>query len=401
MKTVVLFASLLLIGFASCKKENDSLNIGNNEAGLSSLSLDTFSIQSSSKEVESIVSNGGSTVFLGSYNSSELGSITNDVYSTLAPSDLTFRIPDEGLNVADVTLQFTIVSAYGSTGNQQFQVRRLTEQVAADKDYFTSDSLMSEPTVVGAFELTSDALLDTSIALDKSIGEFIINQGNVAFTTAEVFADLFKGINIHTVNTATANSGMVYGINSTEISLTVNCTGKTSGTSYSLTFKTIASSRSGFYCKKDRIGSKIAATISNPSQGDSIFYLQGLSAASAQISFPHVKSWSKTDNILINKATLILNVAGSVNASFSPPTSITCHVLGSSSSTGIQATYDANSNSYTLEIESLLSDAILADDDLTFDISVLNSDAHPEQLALFGKNGGSQSAELKIFYTKY
>ena len=338
---------------------------------------------------------------MGTYSSIELGTISNTVYTTFAPTDLSFRIPDEGLNTISSTLSFTVKSTYGSPFAQSFEVKQLSEKIKPDTEYLTSDSLITNSVVVGTFQTTTSLPSEINIDINTSIGEYILQQGNVAFTTAEVFSDLFNGLAIVPTNNNTSNNGSVYSIDVATIQLTINYSGKTTGTNYSLIFQPISSSRTAYYCKKDRSNSSVQNSLNNSTAGNNTFYLQGISAISSKITIPGIKKWFTSDNNIINKATLTLKPNQSNNSNYTLPTTLTCHLENTATSEGIQATYDASSNSYAFEIQTLLSEALMSEEEIRFNISVLNSNTHPEQISISGNNDTIQPASLKILYTKY
>jgi len=403
MKKIVITSvalSILLLPF-SCKKENDSIGLNTNKGTLQSASIDTFQLSTFSKYSKNTESNSGSSVFIGGYHSDELGTIKSQVYTSVAPDDLNFRIAEGGITVTSVTLSIQVLEAYGSPISQEFKVSRTTSSVASDVTYLTTDSLTSLTTNIGTFTLASNDTGSVSITIDKSFGEEIIATGDVIFTTSEVFVDIFKGLSITPSTSFTTNSGTVYAIDADDIVLTINYNEVTAGTSGSVTFSPSSSSRSFYNTTSNQSGSDVEAQLTNNNLGNTNFFVQGLGSIKSELSMPSLLTWFKSGNILINKATLTIPVTASIGSSYTAPTSLLVHVSSDGTSTGIQGVFDADSSYYVFEIETLISQKLLADEEAILDLSVLNSFAHPEQVNLHGGSNSTSKASLVIHYTEY
>ncbi len=397
--SILIFSFVIL--FSSCKKENDTLTVGDTQGTLISTTIDTFSIVSQSVNLDTVPANSNSSVFLGSYYATETGTLNAQLYTTLTPTDLEFRIPDEGLDVASVSIQIESQGKYGTNSNLQFEVVQMTETVAEGTSYNTQNTFTTSDEVIGTFSMNSSDTGSFDFTLNNSIGEFIINQGNVAFTTSSVFADLFKGISIRPVTSLTVDSGAVLTINSSNITLTLNAVGKTSGTSYSTTFKPADATRTSYSAVSTLDGSLAANSFEKPIDGSISFQLQGLSALSGEITFSNISAWAASNNILINKATLTLPVTASVNSDFTTPTSITIHEKGTTSGTGKSGTYNAVNSTYVIEIADLISNNLTTGTELSYYVSILNSDKNPGIVSVNGFNHPTTPATISIFYTNY
>ncbi|MFT6716993.1 MAG: hypothetical protein ACJA0Q_001643 [Saprospiraceae bacterium] len=401
MKKIFLILSgltLFLFHF-SCKKENDSIGLNTGDSTLSSSSIDTFQLNTFSKMSQNTPSNSGTSVFIGGYNTDELGTILATSYTSIAPTDLNYRIPEGGITVTSVSLSLRITGAYGTSFSQSFKVSKTSASVDKEVNYLTSDSLVSVSGNIGTFTIENNDTGTVSVIIDKAFGEEIIAVGDVIFTTSEIFTDVFQGFSIAPTSTYLANTGSVYAVNADEIILTINYAENTSGSNGAVTFSPSSNSRSFYHAAFDVNGAEVSAQISNNSLGNTNFYVQGLGSIKAGIEISSLLTWFNSGNFLINKA--IVTIPANTNSGYSNPTSLTIHKASDSSSEGVQAVFDADNNQYVFDIETLLSEKLLAGEEANFEFSVLNSFAHPEQVKLNGANNSTSPASVVIHYTEY
>lgn len=392
--------SIVFIAF-SCQKENEDISVGSQESTLTSSSKDNFSFATASLKIGNTLGNQSSTVFVGGYNTSECGSLASSIFTTLAPSDLSFRIPEEGLNVNNVELQLLVTETYGNVVNQKITVQQLKEQVKADTEYNTTQVLSSYDSILGSIEINSADTGTVSIELNNSIGEDILSEGNVAFTTSEVFADIFKGLKISSPSTLGMNEGQIFGVSSSEIKLLVNCTGKISNKSYTIEFKPPSTTRSSTSVSTNTTNSSLDSILTNVNSANSNFYLQGLSSVSSTVDMSSLQNWYDSSDVLVNRAVLKIPVSNSSDVNYAPPTSITLHEQNSASSTGAVGIYDNVSKSYSINIVDLISASLISKGNLIYHLSLVNSNTHGEQAKLNGFSHSSNPATLDIYYTKY
>ncbi|MFT6747315.1 MAG: hypothetical protein ACJAZ2_001665 [Glaciecola sp.] len=395
---IVSFFAVLSTQF-SCKKENDEIGLNPGGGILESASIDTFQLNTYSKYSQNTSSNSGTSVFIGGYNTDELGTIKASTYTSVAPTDLTFRIPEGGVTVTSVSLSIRVTEAYGNPFPQEFKVSKTTSSVSKDVNYLTSDSLSSENSSIGTFTIDNSDTGAVLIALDKTFGEEIFAVGDVIFTTSELFIDVFKGLSIIPTSTYSTNTGSVYAIDASDIILTVNYTQNTASTAGSVSFTPTSNSRSFYNSTFDQEVSEVKDQFSNNAIGNTNFYVQGLGGVKSSVEIASLLSWFKSGNFLINKA--IVTIPANINGSFTTPTSLTIHKESDSSSDGVQAIYDEDKKQYVFDIESLISERLLAGEEAIFELSILNTFAHPEQVKLNGSGNASVAASIVIHYTNY
>jgi len=403
MRKIFLFicvVTILSLQF-SCKKENNDIGLNPNGSTLQSASIDSFQLNTYSKLSQNSVSNSGTTVFIGGYGTDELGTITASTFTSVSPTDLSFRIPEGGVTVTSVSLSIRVVESYGDPFSQDFKVSKTTSSVSKETTYFTSDSLISETSDLGTFTITNNDTGIVSINLNKTFGEEIISTGDVIFTTSEIFDDIFKGLSIIPTVTYTPNKGSVYALDAEDIILTINYTENTSSVSGSVTFAPTSNSRSFYHTTLGQNGSELATQMSNLSTGNTNFFIQGLGSVKSSVEIPTLLTWFNSGNFLINKAIVTIPTSTSANVSFSAPTSLTIHKASDSSSEGVQAVYDVDNKQYVFDIETLISEKLLAGEETTFELSILNTFAHPEQVKLNGSSHTVSPASIVIHYTEY
>lgn len=398
---IVSLTLALLATQISCKKDNDSIGLSSGNGTLHSASIDTFQLITYSTTSQNTPSNSGTSVFIGGYRSDELGELFAQSFTSIAPTDLSFRIPEGGVTVSSVSLSINITESYGAPYSQSFKVNKTTSEVAKDFAYTTNDSLQLAGDNLGTFILSSNDTGSVSISLDNSFGAEIMNTGDVIFTTSEMFTDVFMGLAITPTSSPGKNEGSIYAIDADEIILTVNFTEDVSGDAGSVSFAPIANSRSFYHTSAAFNSSEVQTQFSNLDLGNENFFLQGLGGVKADLRLPSLLTWFTAGKFLINKAIVTIPVTASAEASFLPPTSLTIHKASDSSSEGVQAVYDADNNQYVFDIEPLLSDKLLNNEKAELELSVLNSFAHPEQVKLNGSKNASAPASVIIHYTEY
>lgn len=390
--------SLLICLFHSCKKENDSIGLNNDGASLQSASTDTFKLVTYSKKSKNTPSNSGTSVFIGHYQSAELGTLKASAFTSLSPTDLNFRLPAAGVKVNSVILSIRIMEAYGIEGSQEFQVYQTTSPVNNDQTYFTTDSLVTVNDPIGSFALENKDSGYVNIDINTAFGEEIIAAGDVIYTTSEIFSEVFKGLSIQPITLASQDSGCVYAIDADDLVLSINYEDLTSSIQRSISFAPSANTKSFYHTSLNHVSAKVEPQLNSQGSGNELFFIQGLGSVKGVVEIGGLLTWFQNGNFLINKAAITIPVGGS---DFSVPTSLTIHNPSDDSSEGVQAIFNAEDSSYVFNVESLLSAKLIKGEEASFELSVLNTFAHPEQAELHGNEHISRPAELIIHYTEY
>ena len=401
MKSIGLFLVYISIvfGFISCKKDQEIALISSEENSLTGLKTDTFSIETYSVLSDSIPSTIGSTKFLGSYQSSEMGIISSKIFSTLIPTQIGQTYIENG-EILGVNISFSISETYGTPFNQEFDVYQASDSITTGKTYYTKDSIGSSGTLLGSFNLNSKDTGKFEFPLLTSFATTILNQGNSMLASEKAFITFFKGIIIQPKITPGTNTGVMYGISATSIKINVIFKDLASSIQDTISLHQPSAAKTFYQVTKNTIGSSVKSGIDNPSEGNNLFYIQGISGAKAQINFPHLKEWYDNKKI-INKASLLLPIQNSSNSEYSKPSVLTFSNLSVSSSTGAQSTFDATNNQYSINIHSVLIPALEAKSTQSYNISVFNTYSHPEQVVLSGSKNTVSKAKLIIYYTNY
>lgn len=394
----LLWGAILGLFLTSCTKENDTLGLSDEEDGsLFSSSTKDIELKIFSNLPDSVVSSSNEQVFIGGFNSIESGLLSHSTFSSLIPNDFSFRIPEGGITVNQVYLNFEIDEFYGTAVSQGFDVKLLEKAVSENGTYYTHNRFATKDSTYGQFTLTgTDSTL--SVELDTSIVMDILNAGNASFTTADVFVEIFKGIAIVPNSSPQVNEGGTYTIDPTSIELELNYTENEAGTEGTLTFET--ENRSFYNSTWDGNG-ELADHLDDELLGKKEIILRGAGGANAQIDFLDLKEWYDQGNVLINKAILQLTYQGSENEDLVLPSSLVFHQLNSSSSTGVQGVYSSETRNYEFNIEPLLTENLSNDGSMSFELSLQNSGSNPEQLLLMGTESEYTPVSLEIFFTNH
>jgi hypothetical protein len=400
MKTLrilsILTISLLIV--ISCKKDQEIIGITPNENTLEGFKTDTISFETYSVLSDSIPSSSGTTKFMGAYHSDEMGLINSQIYTSFIPTEIGKVFPGGLLSTQKVSILLSISESYGTPFNQEFEVIKTTESITTDKTYYTKDSLSHAGEYLGSFTLNSKDTGTFEFPLELTLGNQILLQGTTNFASEALFLESLKGILIRPINTPGNNSGVLYGIRANELKINIIFSDENSNLD-TITLHQPTSTKTFYQVKQSNNGSLFASGIDKPSEGNQQFYLQGIGGAKAKINFPNLTAWY--NKRLINKATLVLPVQNSANTEFSKPSNLTFHPISNSTSTGIQSSFDDISNSYKFEIHNTLIQDLEAKKTLSYNISVLNANIHPEQVIISGNKNTSTPAKLIIYYTEY
>ncbi len=217
---------------------------------------------------------------------------------------------------------------FGDTNQvYSFQVFELAEALDNQKTYYSNEAFPDKGILIGQTDLIPRPLDSVSfippdvkpgdpikivpqlrIRLDDAFAQSFFQTDSMNFESDSAFLAFFHGL---VLRAEVPNPGMV-GFNLQNVfgGLTVYYHQDTNF--YQYTFPIDDNSVKAVRFEHDYSNSEVAAFLNDPSLGDSLLFLQGMSGVNAVVEIPHVES---LQDLIINKAELVAQI---VDASGSP-----------------------------------------------------------------------------------
>jgi hypothetical protein len=227
LKELIAYTIVLSMLLISCKK--DINNVGVNALGVNDPLLqgvDTFTLKTSTKQYDSLVSSNPSYLLVGSSVDPIFGKTNAGFYSQVR---LTSVKPNFG-TLSDISIDSVVLSMrysdyYGNLSDQSFEVYQLTEGLSSTATYYTNSTLTDNGinlVVDGKSTLSPKSLSyyfvdgnkDTvrdqfRVNLKSILGDLLISEAinnPTSYTSVDAFNTWFKGLYIK-VNNSNQNSG--------------------------------------------------------------------------------------------------------------------------------------------------------------------------------------------------
>lgn len=325
MLSVIFFTALF-----SCKKDGELYPKFNAENLVVSFT-DTLSITTKVLKDDSINTFNVSSNLLGVYNDSIFGLSSASFYSeiTLSGANVNF-----GANpvIDSIVLSLKYKSAgdfYGELFTpMDINVYELTQEISGT-EYNSAQDINYNPTPIGNYNdtlyITTPVKVinnqDTTsydphlrIRLNDAVGQMLLNEGkdNDFIEDNNALKSVFKGLYITpstSVTTSTLQKGngaiVYFDVNSSLSTVTLYYHNDSDTTSYSF----IMNSESKKFNRFDHnyAGTDVEKHLNNTSGLDStVTYIQALGGVKTKLEIPHIKKLAAIENIIINKAEIIL-----------------------------------------------------------------------------------------------
>lgn len=335
--------------FMSCNKDI-SLSLDDVNEDIAVSFIDSFTVNTSTFQLDYMPSASMGTVLVGKINHPELGSVKSSSYLKLTLDSYTDNIPENAVfdSVNVVLKPHSTRYYYGDTTQvQTLAVHRVTQEIVMTNLLSSIDSYKAPVYVTGAtifnnqkFNYDNTALgtgsfrphifsLDSiSVRLNDTFGKEIfdmVNTNDYNVSSTEAFQNYLKGIALIPGDNNTA----VLGLNDTvNININYSYTGpdgfKASGK------KVITASGSAYQYNNieyDRSGTAFANLTANnreltAAETNNTFYAQAGSGIVTKISIPSLNEFMYNDNISINKAELIIETESVSYGAFPAPSSL-------------------------------------------------------------------------------
>lgn len=333
---------LVILFFISCRTKDGQISVGTNYSTIGtnytdSLSLKTYTVLVDDSVATStrITLDGQATIYsnyfqLGKFNDPVTGTVETEIYTQL-------RLATENADLSGVTSVADIDSAflyldyagysYGDTNvTQQIDVFEMTSALDPAIAYFGASTPPSiDPTAIGSTPFTPTPRTRVSnLTILKIPMNFNWAYGILAAggTTSDNFvATVLDGIAIKSTGPVGAVTRIYLGSGNTKLVIYYG-----EGSSYTLTmtingqgYTRIVSDRSS------TAYSGLATKVSTPSSATGeVTYMQAGVGVRTKVEIPYLSLFKEAtgDNIVINKAQLVIPVPNGSTATFTPSSSI-------------------------------------------------------------------------------
>lgn len=311
MNRLLLMMPLLCgIFFMACKKPviSESNLIPPDQLGVNF--VDTFELETYTSTQDSLVASDLAINLLGGMDDPIFGKSYAGFYTQLA-------LPNNNIDLGNVlefdslVLYLRYSATYGDvTTGQSFVVRRMTEGIDSETEYFTNKTFQTESLELGRFDNFNGALGDSvavegtnqvniiKIVIDSTFGKELLNQsGSINFSSTEAFQSYLNGIYI---GPDKSNIGeAIYYIDLADpfskMTLYYNDTA-------SLDILINNQTRAVENFEFDRSGSIVEDYVNSASEKDSLIFIQPMATTKAVIKIPELLN---LENVIINKAELL------------------------------------------------------------------------------------------------
>lgn len=323
----------------SCKKGDNFIGSELQNEDINVSQLTNFTINTYTKEADSLKADELSVSTLGSMKDAELGKTESSFFTQL-------RLPVEnvdftsGGSLSDIVLDSIVLTLeyfdhYGNLDAQTFEVYEVSDNIDIDSTYYNGTTFTNAGTNLvesgkgtltpnptsKVFNGTDTVSAQLRLKLDNSFGQLILNEsGNATLSNNTSFAKFLKGIEVKVNNPGQANgSGAILLFNLISANSNVTLYYRNTVTSDTLSFNLLMNTN----CARvnlnthDYTGTMVAPQLLDSTLGITEVYVQGLKGLKTQIELTDIMNL-KDSNIIINKAVLTMPVNTAGSSTFEP-----------------------------------------------------------------------------------
>jgi hypothetical protein len=323
----------------SCKKGDNFIGSELQNENINVSQLTNFTINTYTKEADSLKADELSVSTLGSMKDAELGKTESSFFTQL-------RLPVEnvdftsGGSLSDIVLDSIVLTLeyfdhYGNLDAQTFEVYEVSDNIDIDSTYYNGTTFTNAGTNLvesgkgtltpnptsKVFNGTDTVSAQLRLKLDNSFGQLILNEsGNATLSNNTSFAQFLKGIEVKVNNPGQANgSGAILLFNLISANSNVTLYYRNTVTSDTLSFNLLMNTN----CARvnlnthDYTGTMVAPQLLDSTLGITEVYVQGLKGLKTQIELTDIMNL-KDSNIIINKAVLTMPVNTAGSSTFEP-----------------------------------------------------------------------------------
>lgn len=349
---------------------------------------------------------------------------------------------DPKLDSVVLTLAYQKDNYYGDKSDPLlFNVYRLTQDMSYDSSYYSYSTIahnVSEDITYSGNgkQITIDPINNVyegdvlyaphaRIRLKNEIGQQFIDDSTHLKNTAALMA-FFKGLHITTKNTVVSSNDFgciaYFDLTSPLSKVSIFYHNGTNFTTkkLDLTIRNTSAKFNHYDHDYSQASSQLTqqfAPTNNTALGNTNLFMQGMASTRIKISLPHIKNFSDSGRIAVNRAELIFKVDKSASfydvTKFFVPGRTALEGINSAGTaiglafdqgydfTGLWGYYDVVNYEYHFPIPySAQRFANGLENDLQFTLRVFQHHTNPARVVLGGKDNTSYPAKLKLWYTK-
>jgi hypothetical protein len=319
---------LLLLAFCSCSKPSDlGLSLVETDP-LDIVFTDSVSLAFSTVETNPAPSDNRSRWLCGYYLDPIFGPSSAGLYLNFRLSTTNAEFPNARFDSLVLTLQYDSIGHYGAAfdqfGPQSWEVYRLSELMEPDKTY-NSDKDFSLGQLVAQIQFTPqiyDSVLvqgaykkpHLRIRLDDDLGRDLLDPDSAIYVNNTIFKNHLKGFYIKPKENSGNNGILRFFPSSSMTRLTLFYT---DSSGIAKTYDYINDSDAESVLRFDHQYQNTRVLLN--STFDTVSYMQGMNGAAVKIEFPDLLNLGK---MVVNKAELIVYVAGEDDRNYKTPNQI-------------------------------------------------------------------------------
>ena len=329
--------SLAVISFSSCKDPDElGLEVLPNSDQVFVLTTDSTTLVTRTIKEDSLLSRGLSYQLLGSFDDPVFGRSDASLYTQIRLG-LTPAIGQTGTLVADsLILSLAYAGYYGdTTTTQTIHIYRIGDNILTDSLYYTTKvfSLYSpQDDLANGFSFkpkpgtiinisSTDQPAQLRIPLPAALADSILSWNGLSqLADNATWIQYFKGLYIKTdpVNGSGMGAISYFDVNNVYSKLSLYYHRDTTSYQYDFTLSAATT-----VCHQEHdyhgIASDVGHQLSDSTFKDSLNYLQSMAGIKTKITFPYLKHFLDSGNIVVNKAELEITVQeGSTDLYASP-----------------------------------------------------------------------------------
>jgi len=451
-RTPGLVIFLICIYFSSCNKDGQ-ISLNNNNDDLNVESADSTTVRTATYQLDPLPSNGTGIILVGRMDDAVTGNLGVSSYFRIGNAAISsVSLPDDAIfDSLSLALPYQGYYYGDTTLTQQISLHRLTQEIklidqssaweedeipvfASGSALFTNNTFSYDTNPLGmvAFKPKPKSTTDTVfIRMDQSFGKELwdkINNADGQVTNQEEFLNYIKGFVL--VPTAKASNVIAFHTDSLLMNIYYSYTRTTDGKGVQakLQMKIDDNAYQFNNIQIDRSQRLLSSLKANKkgelpaSETDQQVVLQGLSGLVSKIQFPYLYEFVNRNDVIINKAELIIETPQSSYVPYSPPSTLNIMLAdqhgvpkslltSSYDASTTQVAYLANdltggtaNGKYTLNLTEYVSNYRGADEDkesaLYLSVPISDLLTKTDRL-LMGKGDGTSAIKLRILYTKY
>ncbi|HWV74695.1 MAG TPA: DUF4270 family protein [Pseudosphingobacterium sp.] len=441
----------MVVFFASCEKDGN-ISLYNSNDTIGAEITDSITVRTATYQLDPLPSNGKGIILVGELDDAATGKLAVSSFFRIGNSGISsITLPDDAaFDSLSLALPYQGYYYGDTTLNQQLTVHRVTEDIelidesnaweedekpvfASGSTLFTNSTFAYESNALGSvsFHPKPNTKEDTVfIKMDQSFGQDLwqkIKDANSQVTNSDEFLEYIKGFSLVSAN----KSGVVTAFPTDSITMDLHYSYTRLGDGklvqgklqlkvddINYQFNSIKIDRSASSLKALPAG--VEGEISS-SATDHQVMLQGISGLVTKIQFPYLHEFVNRNDVVINKAELIIETPPTTHEPYTPPPSLNImlanqygvptSLLTASYETTTQTAYlqkdqsgGTGNGKYTFNLLEYVSNYRKAVEDtkssLYLSIPVSDLLTKVDRLVV-GGGGEAALIKLRILYTKY